>query len=343
MAEIVGAIACSHGPLLCMDPTYWELRAQADRFGKAHWYRGTPYDFASLREARHGAFHQQTLPGAQKVAYAACQRELDLLAQHAEMLRPDLVVLIGNDQREVFQDDITPALAVYTGNPILNIALTDEQRARLPPGIAQAEQGHCPPNGAAYPGSPAQALAIVNSLTDQGFDVSTSARLPEGSNRQNGIPHAFGFIYRRIFRDSPPPSIPVFLNVGVSPNQIRVGRTFDLGRALALAMKGLPPEVRVLLVASGGLSHFVVDEELDRRVLRDLQVYDEVSLRSIQESWFNGNTCEIKSWLTLGAAMEALGGKMATCAYIPCYRTEAGTGSGMGFASWSMGGDHEQA
>ena len=50
--------------------------------------------------------------------------------------------------------------------------------------------------------------------------------------------------------------------------------------------------------------------------------------------WFTGNTAEIKSWLPLVAAMQAQGRRMQLVDYVPCYRTEAGTGQGMAFAYW---------
>lgn len=343
MARIVGAVACSHGPLLSVEPARWGLRAAADRCGGAHWFRGVSYGFDALNALRESAFAASVTPAAQQIAYAACQRELDLLANHVQALRPELVLLVGNDQREVFRDELTPAIALYTGETIDNIPFSAEQRAKLPPGVAEAEIGHCPPDGARYPGASASAVAVVGSLMDQGFDVCTSARLPSfaaapgAPGRQHGIPHAFGFVYRRILADEPPPSIPVILNVGVPPNSLRTSRALALGRALAHAAQALPAGLRTVLVASGGLSHFVVDEELDRRVLAALARSDEDELRAIPESWFNGNTGEIKSWLVVAAALAHAGLRMTRSAYVPCYRTEAGTGSGMGFACWGEG------
>jgi hypothetical protein len=91
----------------------------------------------------------------------------------------------------------------------------------------------------------------------------------------------------------------------------------------------------VVVVASGGLSHFVVDEDFDHRVLQALAPFDAATLQSLPESWLQGNSAEIKSWLVLAAAMHEAGLPLARCDYQPCYRTEAGTGSGMGFATWS--------
>jgi hypothetical protein len=212
--------------------------------------------------------------------------------------------------------------------------LSAEAVEKLPPGIAIAEAGHCPPGGATYPGAPAQANAVVESLIAQEFDIATSERLPAMPGRQHGIPHAFGYVYRRITRDLPPPSIPIFTNVGVGLNRPTAKRCLAFGHALKRAIDALPGELKVAVVASGGLTHFCIDESLDARVLDALRRRDEAALSAIPEALFAGNSSEIKSWLPLAAVMNDSARTMRLVDYVPCYRTEAGTGNAMGFAIW---------
>lgn len=338
MAEIVCALACSHGPMLATPPDMWHLRAGADRNNPRHWFRGRAYDFGALLAARADdaeAFAAAITAEAKAARHLACQRALDELARRFAEARVDLAILLGNDQREVFQDDLTPMLTVYAGEEIRNVPLGEAQLARLPPGVAIAEEGHCPPGGATYAGAPEHADRIVAALADADFDVARSARLPGGDDRQHGIPHAFGFLFRRIMRDAPPPSIPLFLNVGVEPNRIRARRCLALGHALRDAIAGLPKDLRVGVLASGGMTHFVVDEALDRRVLDAMARRDEAALAAEPENYFNGNTAEIKSWYPLAALACDHGWNMDLVDYVACYRTEAGTGNAMAFASWS--------
>ena len=56
MAEIVLGIGSSHGPLLSTPPEQWDLRAQADRENKKHWYRGKTYDYETLLRERAPGF-----------------------------------------------------------------------------------------------------------------------------------------------------------------------------------------------------------------------------------------------------------------------------------------------
>ncbi len=334
VASIIGGIAASHGPLLCVPPTLWHLRGDADRKRKAHNFRGEVMDYEALLARRAPGFDAQVQPVEQQRQYDACQRALDDLAARFATFKADAAIIVGNDQREAFQDDVSPALTVYTGAQIENIPLDATRLAGLPPGIREAEIGHCPPGGATYPGLPSVAEALVASLVEQDFDITTSARLPKGADRQDGIPHAYGFIYRRILQDAPPPTIPVFVNVGVPPNQVRPTRALAFGRALAKALQSLPGDARVVLIASGGMSHFVVDEALDRKVLAALGPWDESTLAAIPDSHLRGNTSELKSWLVVASALHQAGLQPSSVAYAACYRTPAGTGSGMGFVAW---------
>jgi Catalytic LigB subunit of aromatic ring-opening dioxygenase len=334
MAKVVLGMGSSHGPMLSTPPDMWHLRGDADRKNPKHFYRGEAYDFAKLLAARQPGFADKITPEERKKRYDACQRALDKLAAKFREVSPDAVVIVGNDQRELFRDDNTPALLVFTGSKVQNIPETEEAKAKFPPGIAIAEAGHCPPGGAEYAGSPDLGVHLVKSLIDQEFDVSESAHLPKTDGHEHGIPHAFGFLYRRIMVDQPPPNVPVFLNAGIPNNRPKVGRCLKFGRALMKAIESWKEDAKVAVFCSGGLTHFVIDEDLDQRVLKAMKDGDEGALATVSETYLLGNTCEIRNWLPLSSGMNALGRKMTIVDYVPCYRTEAGTGNAMGFVYW---------
>jgi hypothetical protein len=334
MAQIVGAFASSHGPLLSTPPDQWYLRAEADLTNKQHWYRGKMYDFNGLVEARKPGFADQSTDAEKKKHYDACQRALDDLAKRFRATKPDVVIIFGNDQEEVFHEDLTGAFTVYRGAEIPNIPLAQEHRKTLPPGVEVALPGHTPEEGAVYKGAPDVAASIIDSLLESEFDVSVSERIRDDGNRSAGIPHAFGFMYRRIMEDAPPPSVPIFTNVGVPPNRPHLGRILKFGHAMAGAIAKLPKDLKVVLIASGGLTHFTIDEELDHKLLDAMKSRDEAAMLGIPESYFEGNTCEVKSWYVLSALMNDTGKQMNLIDYVPCYRSIAGTGNAMGFAYW---------
>lgn len=335
MARLVGAFGVSHGPMLTTPPDKWELRATFDRGFTRHAYRGKYYDFPSLLRERAPGFQDQLSLETKTKRHAAAQAAVAEVARRYTECGANAAIILGNDQREIFKDTFTPALLIYAGNQIPNIYPDDEEEERLERlGLAIALPGHVPVSGATYPGAPQLAELVVDRLIESEFDVAISYGVPSLNGRVRGIPHAFGFIFRRIMNDAPPPTVPVFMNVGETRNQPRLQRLLNFGHAIKQAIDKLPDDLDIAIFASGGFSHFTIDEEFDRAILAAMQQGDETALLKFPESWFLGNTCETKSWYPMVAAMNDLGRRMDLIDYIPCYRSEAGTGQGMVFASW---------
>ena len=89
------------------------------------------------------------------------------------------------------------------------------------------------------------------------------------------------------------------------------------------------------IIASGGLSHFVVDEEKDLEFLEMFKNFDLKALAETDDRYYQSGTSEIKLFVSPLVAAQKMGYKMTLVDYIPCYRTEAGTGEGMGFMYWA--------
>lgn len=159
-------------------------------------------------------------------------------------------------------------------------------------------------------------------------------KLPAGELGVNSAPHAYGFVYRRLMRDKVVPHVPVFVNTFYPPNQPPAARCFEFGRALARAIAAWPEDKTVALVGSGGLSHFVIDEAFDRQVLDALRSGDVRAFAALPEELLQSGTSEWKNWFVVAGAMREAGLEMHLLDYVPCYRSEAGTGSAMGFATW---------
>jgi hypothetical protein len=65
-----------------------------------------------------------------------------------------------------------------------------------------------------------------------------------------------------------------------------------------------------------------------------MQNGDEKALAALPENLFKVGTAEIKNWYPVIAAMNAAGLKYRQVDYVPCYRSEAGTGNAMCFSYW---------
>jgi len=330
MAEIVLGVGTSHGPLLFTPPEQWDLRAKADRENKQHFFRGRTFDFDALVKERSPGFSNEIGIETRRERHARCQKALDALGRKVKEVAPDAIVIVGNDQRELFNDELTPAITIFRGDTIPNIPFTHAEEA---PGLAIGEKGNCPPDGATYPGAPRLADHIIQSLIEEDFDLAQSTSLPRSAARP-GIPHAYGFFYHRVLGDDVPPSVPVIFNVHYPHNRPTLRRCLALGRALGRAIRNWNGHRRVALVASGGLTHFVIDEDLDRTVLASMESGDEDVLARLPEDRFRSGTAEIKNWLPVIAAMNAEGRRFHKLDYVPCYRSEAGTGNAMAFVYW---------
>jgi aromatic ring-opening dioxygenase LigB subunit len=124
------------------------------------------------------------------------------------------------------------------------------------------------------------------------------------------------------------------VNTYYPPNQPPARRCFEFGRALGRALHAWPGGERIAVAASGGLTHFVVDEEMDARLLEAMASRDYERLVREPEIHFRSGTSEIKNWIVVAGILAETNLQMKVVDYAACYRTEAGTGSGMGFALW---------
>lgn len=335
MARIRFGLATSHGPMLSIPPEYWVDRVSADRENPRHFFEGKTYTFDQMVELRRGErLADQITPEVAQARHERCQNAIRRLADFFDEHRPDAAVLIGNDQMEVFTGDHVPALAMFWGDYVEGHPRTPEFLAKLNRAVARAEADRTPPVYTQYPCRPALGKHMIESAIAEGFDVTQLRRLPVGEIGVNSAPHAYGFVYRRIMRDQVVPHVPVFVNTFYPPNQPPVARCFAFGRALARAVASWPKDWSVAVIASGGMTHFVVDEKLDASILDAIKKGDVAALSRIPESMFQSGTSEIKNWIAAAGAMAEAGLSMNLLDYVPCYRSEAGTGSAMGFAQW---------
>ncbi len=328
MADIVLAIGTSHSPLLNSPAEDYPKHAAIDASGrKLIDKNGKLCTYGDLLAQADPAIQQQIEPQVLEQRSARCTANIARLAGDLAEARLDALIIIGDDQHEQFFDDNMPAILIYWGDTIENNPLHMEEDAPAFWRKARS-QFHEAVESRAYPVDAALGRHLIESLVDQGFDVSQGKRLA----KEHGEGHAFGFVHRRMMNGHVIPIVPVALNTYFPPNQPRPRRCYELGQAIRAAVKAAPGDARVGILASGGLSHFTVDEELDRAVLKACKDNDGEALASIPAEKLNSGTSEIRNWITVVGAAGHLNNVWQE--YIPCYRSAAGTGCGMGFALW---------
>lgn len=326
MAEIIGGIGTSHSPMLLNNPQMWLERADQDRTNPDLYdEHGKHVTFDELEAAVGDRFAGELDSDLWERRHVACHTSMDRIADDVQALDPDVIIVIGDDQSEVFDDSIQPLVGVYWGEKWNTGLLEHAPKGQF---FDNVKQGYAMDDVHVFDGAPQLALDMLKTGVELGFDITSLARMPEG----RGFGHAYGFIIRRLMGGKEIPVVPVLLNTYFEPNQPSAARCYDLGKALAEGVRRSSSNQRVVFAASGGLSHFVVNEELDRSVMRAIEEGDRDALRSVPSELMKSGSSEIRNWITVAGAMEGRG--VAWSEYVPCYRTAAGTGCGMAFARW---------
>lgn len=325
MARIVFGMAIPHSGMLGQPPEVWLTNGERDRNNPELWYRNRTWTYAELEAERaHEGFDRFLTLEERSQRSARCFAAIDAMRAAYQAANADVAIILGKDQKEIFVD-FSPSLAVYTGEEIYN---GPPQRPVYAPDHAVTHKAY-----------PALARHIVQSLQANGFDLTDLFKWPDNVWLKAGpiVPHAYGYVYRQVMDDNPPPNVPILMNCFYPPTQPSMPRCIELGRALHKAIEAWPGNERVAIIASGGLSHFVCDEAFDRRIMGYLENYDFDALAAVDDRSYQSGTSEIKLYATMMVSMKEVGAKMTLVDYIPCYRTAAGTGEGMGFMHWTLG------
>jgi hypothetical protein len=328
MAEIVIGIASSHTPQLSSGVDMWPDHAARDQ---RYSLLGKDAKYHTYEETLAGAdpaIARELQPDVWEGKYERVQAAVESLSAALKAADADLALVIGDDQRELFVDDGIPAFACFTGTELTDMAPDAETFARLPRGIQAAYWAVHGDEPATHPVAQELSAHIAERLALADFDLTVFTRQPAGRT----LGHAFTFPRYRLGLPAATPIVPVFVNTYYPPNVPSAARCHELGRALRRAVEAWESDARVAVIASGGLTHFVIDEALDRGVLDSIATKDAAALAAIPRDRLRSGNSEILNWVTAAGTLEGL--QPSVIDYVPGYRTPAGTGTGMAFARW---------
>jgi Catalytic LigB subunit of aromatic ring-opening dioxygenase len=327
MAQVVAAFGTSHSTMLVSSVEHWqEMFDRVDRRAPINDFDGVPRTFDDLLKDLPPDAAAKITADAQAERHRATMDAMDRLERDIAASRIDVLVIIGDDQREIFKDAFRPAIAIYYGETIRNAAAPaasagdwylEDQRKRM----EDKADRH-------YPCHAALATHLIDGLSARHFDITAMKSLT--GDQFEG--HAYSFIHRRFMPDGPIPIVPVILNTYYPPNQPSPRRCFELGAAIRALVEAYPEDLRVGVLASGGLSHFLVNEALDRHVVTALQRKDYAALQALPLNKLVSGSSEIRNWIATAGAAPHL--NLDWIAYVPGYRSHALTGVGLCFAHW---------
>jgi len=313
MSELVFAAASSHGPTIQNQPESWVKLAEKD-------VRDRRFNYQELLAMAKPGLEAEVTIERMRERHGAAQRGIQTLADRITRADVDVFIVVSNAHR-IRKTDPHPVFGILRAEqlPMAEVTGTIDPSASKEARSAMTMPGHA-----------ALANHLIDGLIDDGFDIACIDQLADGDM----LDEAFSFCYKWMFSDKAIPIVPFLLSRDL-PNQATPGRCIALGRALRAQIEACPLPLRVGLVASGGLSHQVVDEELDRQVIDGLNTGDFDALAKLSRKRLNigPGTPEILNWITVAAAMAPT--KMDLIDYLPCYRSVASTGHGVTFASWT--------
>ena len=346
MAKVIGGFASSHSPLMSMPGELWPNRGVQDQRNrelvKMPEGKRVTYDELLATANPEIAKHINVETYLQKED--SIQKGLDELETRFGQAKPDVVVMFGDDQSEFFFDDNMPSINVYWGDSI-HILPRDNTDGPYRSYLTEEQD---------WPVAPDLGLHVIESLMERDFDVSHSHYQREAYGgkigpatwyldmerereaRPFGIPHAFGFAIGRWFAGQKVPIVPISINTCYPPNWISPRRAYALGRAVREAIDNWGSDLKVAFATSGGLSHFVVDEELDQLALKGLNEASGEILTSLPRHRLQSATTEILNWVATSGAMGDV--SMEVITYEPGYRSLAGTGCGCAVGHWEING-----
>ena len=298
MSEIVGCIAMSHGPQLLTPPERWP---------------DLPTRIKGPFNPKPG-IERELAPETMRDYARRCNAAIAALRDKVAAWAPDTIVVLGDDQNENILFDNMSAFTIFIGEE------TDaSQKYRY---FGNSEEATV----ARYKVNAPLALEFVDGLMEAGFDPAWSRH----TRYKYGLGHAFGRVLKFLELAPSQTIVPVMVNTYYPPAP-SARRCYQLGRALARIAARSKAASRVAFVASGGLSHTKIDEDVDRAVIQALEGNDAEYLSSMPSETLVSGTSEIRNWIAV-AGVAGRAAKMVD--YMPCYRNADGVGCAMGFAYW---------
>jgi aromatic ring-opening dioxygenase catalytic subunit (LigB family) len=306
---IVAAFATSHAYTF-QEPETWDERRERSKANvakKAGWLAPDTVEAQAETLADNRA------------RYAHIRDAHAKIRERLARSKADAVVLIGDDQLENFSNEAMPQLLVYTGGDYV----ADDWDRKHTATIAN---------------HPEIARKLLEGCLEEGFDVAWCTAFRDGKLLSHA--HTEPILY--LVRESGIPVVPIFVNA-VHPPAPSAARCYAFGQALGRVIDRDLADRRIVLCASGGLSHFSpshpwahhlgpryvgdISVEFDRKIVGWMRSGEGERLAAISSrELIEHGEGELRQWIVLLGALGAV--RPEFLVYEPLYRSIMGMGVG---------------
>ena len=252
-----------------------------------------------------------------------------ILKTELENYAPDILVIVGGDQQEMFDERNRPQILLYAGEDASGSWAQTHYFGEQP-----SEE-----NTIEFKLALDTTERLLHYLVRQeGFDVAVSReQKPVGRYSMNGQAHPFVVPIPRIMPKRDIPVILLYVNTFDIPC-INSEVCYELGLAIARFFE--TDKRHIAIYGSGGLSHELsgartcwIDTKLDEWILEQIATGNGQALKGMftfdSDTMLSG-TGEVRSWIVATAAMEASGRRAKIIDYIPSFKSA----TGMAYAYW---------
>src|SRR5260221_12296385 len=168
---------------------------QSDLRMKYYDREGKPRSSADVLAAAPRNIAQLVADEAIEARFNEVQDAMKRLKSEIASARLDILIIVGDDQHELFQDRHMPSIGIYYGESIRNAGRASAKRFSWPEEwYNRAQMRRFEDDGDIdYPCHRPLALALIEGLIEREFDVAAVAGLGDGDHAGD----AFAFLDRR--------------------------------------------------------------------------------------------------------------------------------------------------
>jgi aromatic ring-opening dioxygenase catalytic subunit (LigB family) len=248
---------------------------------------------AGIFAASHGPMIAREWNSLSAPTKAAVEEGFGRVGDRLRAAQPDVLVIVSPDHWVNFFLNNFPAFCVGIG---------DEHDGPPEPFLRRFF------NHPVLAGHAGLGRHILDTALNRDFDPSVSHRLT--------LDHGFCLPLWRMGLDPIPPIVPIVVNEVDDPMPT-MRRCLAFGSLLKVAIESYPEDLRVAILATGGLSHFIgepgmgqIDEAFDRTCISLFEKGDPAALaatleRDVRHTGNGGH--EVRNWVVAHAAAGAQG------------------------------------